>query len=587
MYGNAAPGKAYDPVSLQNLADALRNLKLTAGQPIDAGMLSAYSSLCKTLDDSAIGPTEHGQLETLLFRDVLEVPRTTLEEIRDLASTNQPYIYRIVSDIQRRIDERLDLSRVWQQDPDLRLLVDFEAGLFFFRITDKTGIKYAFDERSSGLKFFLSYYIQALALERLSLAQGMIVLMDEPDGFLSATGQRNLLNVFENLVDDRRTRTRTQLIYTTHSPFLINKNFPHRVRLVRKGDGAEGTQVVDRSAYRRFEPIRTALGIDYADTLFIGSENVVVEGPADQRLLAAGIQRFGRDLPIDSLLDLNKVVFVTAGGAPRMKRVIARSLGGTDDKMPVVVALFDGDAAGAEAYQEIFAEGLLAKEYLLSLDQLGVTNADVQSPKVLEDLIPTYLMAVATAKYFSARWAKPLDPAIIHNGLKSTTAGDNLAARLKEFWKSDPTLQEKGVRQDEFREAVIEELCEMLINGEFTKDEVEPLRLNIASVCGAVADALARSSAEQSRQLSKKRVTYFVREFRRSYLTKATRANVKRYIDLLRGECSGAGPELKQARDKIEVLQAQLDEEADEADAVVDRSKWVKLLEEFAMKPWG
>ncbi len=587
MYDNATPGKAYDPVALQDLADKLRGLKIAPGAAVDAASLTEYTSLCSSLDQMTIGPKEHGHLETLLFRDVLQVQKSTLEEIGQLASTNQPYIYRIVSDIQRRIDERLDLSRVWQQDPDLRLLVDFEAGLFYFRITDKTGIKYAFDERSSGLKFFLSYYIQALALERISLKQGMIVLMDEPDGFLSATGQRNLLNVFENLVDDRRTRTRTQLVYTTHSPFLINKNFPHRVRLVRKGDGAEGTQVVDRSAYRRFEPIRSALGIDYADTLFVGSENVVVEGASDQRLLAACIQRFGRNLPIDALLDLNRVVFVTAGGAPRMKRVIARSLGGTDDKMPVVVALFDGDVSGSKAYQEILVEGLLAKQYLFCLDQLGTTNPDVDCPKVLEDLVPVSLLSTATVKYFQTRWNKNMDVATIEGKLKARASGDTLAARLKEIWKEDASLIQNGVEQDEFRAAVVEELCEMLMDEELDKTAVELLRSNIAKVCSALANALSQATAEQSRQVSKKRVAYFVREFRRSYQTKATKANVQRYIELLRGECGGPGPELKQARDKIEALQGELDADATEADAIVDRDKWVTSLQEFAVKPWG
>jgi hypothetical protein len=78
-----------------------------------------------------------------------------------------------------------------------------------------------------------------------------------------------------------------------------------------------------------------------------------------------------------------------------------------------------------------------------------------------------------------------------------------------------------------------------------------------------------------------------VREFKRSYLTKATKAHAKRYIDLLRGECSGVGVELKEARDRIESLQSTLDADATEADAPIDRGKWVGLFEAFAAKPWG
>lgn len=587
LYADKLPGTAYDPMALQEAADSLRELNITKGTAPEDGVVAAYTAAVQTLEHSTIGPKKSGQLETLLFRDVLEVPISSLKEISENASSNPQSIARLVADIQKRTDERLDLSRVWQQDPELRLLVDFEAGLFFFRITDRTGIKYAFDERSSGLKYFLSYYIQALALERKTTKRGMIVLMDEPDGFLSATGQRNLLNVFENLVDDRRTRTHAQLIYTTHSPFLINKNFPHRVRLVRKGDGSEGTQVVDRSAYRRFEPIRTALGIDYADTLFVGSQNVVVEGPADQRLLTAGVQRFGRDLPIDALLDLNRVVFVTAGGAPRMKDVVARSIGGTDDNLPIVVALFDGDAAGAKYCQEIEQAGLLAKDYLISIDQLDLKNPHVTAPAVLEDLIPLGLLSAATATYFRRRWDENVSEAEVRAALEIKANGSNFAERLKKLW-SEKKLAARGVEQDVFRATVIEELAELLWNEKF--GDSADLRLfqdNLGKVFSAMSARLTQASAAQSRQVAKKRINYFLREFKRAYAAKLTKANVSHYLSILRGECAGGGPELKQARDHIEQLQSDLDAEAQEADKVVDRDQWVHKLQRFAEKPWG
>ena len=66
-------------------------------------------------------------------------------------------------------------------------------GILYFEITDKTGATYTFKERSSGLRYFLSYYIQAKALEMTSRGKNAIILMDEPDSFLSIIGQRNLL----------------------------------------------------------------------------------------------------------------------------------------------------------------------------------------------------------------------------------------------------------------------------------------------------------------------------------------------------------------------------------------------------------
>ena len=187
----------------------------------------------------------------------------------------------VVANWNQLIDERLNLSRYWQQDDQFILRANLKKGTIFFEITDKTGAVYSFRERSSGLRYFLSYYIQAKAIERGGDKHG-IVLMDEPDSFLSVVGQRNLLSVFESLVSPDSSRRKTQLIYTTHSPFLINRNFPRRLRLVRKGDGEEGTVLVDEERVRRYEPVCSALGIDCAQTMFMGATNLVLEGPVDQ-----------------------------------------------------------------------------------------------------------------------------------------------------------------------------------------------------------------------------------------------------------------------------------------------------------------
>jgi AAA domain, putative AbiEii toxin, Type IV TA system len=596
MFDKALPGAAYDPVALQDLADSFVDMEVSANKPVDADTVTAYRGLRSKLKTMQIGPKEQGQLEILLFRDVLQIEKKSLQEILELASTNQPHVQRIVADIQARVDERLDLSRVWQQDSELRLIVTFEAGFFFFRITDRTGIRYTFEERSSGLRFFLSYYIQALALEQVGEDRGMLVLMDEPDGFLSAAGQRNLLNVFENLVDRRRTSTRNQVVYTTHSPFLINRNFPGRVRLVRKGDGAEGTQVVDHAAFRRFEPVRTALGIDYADTLFVGSQNIILEGPSDQRLIMSAIQFLGRQKVADSLLDLNRVVLVAAGGANRMRRVIERSIGGTDDKIPVAVAVLDGDLAGSKACQEITENGVLKKEYVLMLDSIGFINPDVDSPSVLEDLLPVGMLARATHDCLKQRWGIEMSVADCRAVLATKVSGD-MAKRMKVIFSQHQQLAEVGIEQDDFRAAVVEQLCDHLlmplhdvaasVESLVATVDVEVLEKNLRQLCESLAVALDRASADSSRNVAKKRVLFIVQEFRRSRRIRASKADVRRCLASLLAEVSGQSIELRKARDNLEKLQAELDLETVEADAEVDRAKWVKRLEGFAAQPWG
>jgi len=97
------------------------------------------------------------------------------------------------------------------------------------------------------------------------------------------------------------------LVYTTHSPFSINRNYPRTGYLLcEKAMAAKETQLVERTASRRYEPVRSGLGIDCAETIFMGSRNVVLEGLSDQRIIVAAIQKFGDPSRIDLLLDLNK-----------------------------------------------------------------------------------------------------------------------------------------------------------------------------------------------------------------------------------------------------------------------------------------
>ena len=101
----------------------------------------------------------------------------------------------------------------------------------------------------------------------------------------------------------------------THSPFLIHKtrlNPP----LLDKGTDEEGTRVVRDVARNHYEPLRSAIGGFIAETAFVGSTNLLVEGLSDQVLLAGATSLLRhRGLAPRDLLDLNRVTIVPAGSA--------------------------------------------------------------------------------------------------------------------------------------------------------------------------------------------------------------------------------------------------------------------------------
>src|SRR5437867_3441585 len=133
--------------------------------------------------------------------------------------------------------------------------------------------------------------------------------------FFLTIGQRNMLQVFESLVSREASARQTQIIYSTHSPFLLHRNFPRRIRLLRKGDAEEGSQYVDEARVRRYEPVRSALGIDCAQTLLMGAQNVVVEGPTDQYLLSELIRIYSTSRNAGEFLDMNQVVLLSGESA--------------------------------------------------------------------------------------------------------------------------------------------------------------------------------------------------------------------------------------------------------------------------------
>ena len=163
-----------------------------------------------------------------------------------------------------------------------------------FTIRDRTGTEYSFNERSGGLKFFLSYFVQYLAHEPPASGAQEILLMDKPDAYLSSQGQQDLLRIFDGFVDPADDRRPCQVVYVTHSPFLINKNHSERIRVLEKGDGDEGTHVIRDVGRNHYEPLRSAPGAFVGETTFIGNCNLMLEGLSDQILFAGESSRLRR-----------------------------------------------------------------------------------------------------------------------------------------------------------------------------------------------------------------------------------------------------------------------------------------------------
>jgi predicted ATP-binding protein involved in virulence len=83
-------------------------------------------------------------------------------------------------------------------------------------------------QRSRGVRWFLSFYMELKASANSD--RSMVLLVDEPGVSLHARAQEDVLKVFEDIKD------KIQIIYTTHSPHLVEINKLHRILAVQRDD---------------------------------------------------------------------------------------------------------------------------------------------------------------------------------------------------------------------------------------------------------------------------------------------------------------------------------------------------------------
>jgi predicted ATP-dependent endonuclease of OLD family len=145
--------------------------------------------------------------------------------------------------------------------------------------------------RSRGFVWFFSFlaWYEDIKWQK----QNVILLLDEPGLSLHGRAQADPLKYFEAELSTH------QLLYTTHSPFMIDPAKLGRVRIVqdlgidareqlpKERDGTKVlTNVFDATDDSLF-PLQGGLGYEIQQTLFIGPNSLVVEGPADMLYLRA------------------------------------------------------------------------------------------------------------------------------------------------------------------------------------------------------------------------------------------------------------------------------------------------------------
>ena len=142
------------------------------------------------------------------------------------------------------------------------------------------------------------------ALLRLDPAGGhTIVLYDEPETSLHADAQHMLRRLLEGIASNPTI----QVVYTTHSPAMINNLRPNTIRVLeRKRVENKAISVFENEPYRgNFALVRSSLGMSPADSLMYSPITIVAEGPTEVRCLPHLLKKLADAGKIDpAALDL-------------------------------------------------------------------------------------------------------------------------------------------------------------------------------------------------------------------------------------------------------------------------------------------
>ncbi len=317
-----------------------------------------------------------------LFLDFLALSGTSISDIQSAERFEA-----LQSDIEAASHTITDeIFEYWTQNRFLKLKFAFSNGLpqdkppfnigpiIRARVeSDAHRASVPFEERSAGFVWFFSFLVK---FSQMRKKQGrVIILLDEPGLTLHGRAQTDLLRYFEE-----KLRPKHQVIYTTHSPFMVPATALHTVRTVEDVLVEErgrltslGTHVGDEVLSNDSEtlfPLQGALGYEITQSLFVGAKTLLVESPADVVFLQAAsaeLTRLGR-----TGLDPAWTI-VPTGGLGKVPSFVG--LFGVNTKTNVS---FSGYARNDERALERVREILTNEHVLTANSYCGIEEADTE-----------------------------------------------------------------------------------------------------------------------------------------------------------------------------------------------------------------
>ena len=387
---------------------------------------------------SASGELSRG--ETALF-NLLALAGADPEDFDD--RSNHERLIRLLENAGNGISE--EVFEFWTQNAGLSVKLDVKppeegasgplsqgTNLQVRVQNQRHGVSVPFDERSRGFVWFFSFLAYFTELEDAEDGTDLILLLDEPGLSLHGRAQEDLLRLI-----DERLAPKHQVIYTTHSPFMVSPDRLGRVRTVIDHD--PGGTTVSAEIFKADDdtaaPLLAAMGIEMSQTLFVGPNTLLLEGPSD--LIYLDVLNGALGEADKTTLD-PRWVKVPVGGAGKLSTFVTL-LG--SNKLNVAV-LIDASTKDQGALKRLRENDQMRPNALITVGQIvGQSNADI------EDLFNSdYYLGLVNTAYAKHLLGNSITAADLNNNIP------RIVRRVEEYFQQHDI---NGGHFDHYRPAAL------------------------------------------------------------------------------------------------------------------------------------
>lgn len=292
--------------------------------------------------------------DSLYFDEPLEDRNKTFKNLLKIGELTEPDIiattglehHQAIEHAENLIESRL--NEAWSQK-DIRLNLRYsesENSIQLFIQDDLEDQERHLTEpsqRSEGFQWFFSFYVNLIAETATDEEGYKILLLDDPAVHLHPSGKQDWLDSLEEIAREE------QVLYTSHSPYLIEKQYPSRIRTVE--DSPNGTQIsadVFDADTGTLEPLRNALGINLSSSPFVSEGQILVEGPSEYYILTA-VGAYFENVLEREFINWNRVSIMPVRGA---NDTIGKASWLASEKIEYVI-LLDSDEEGQSVKERI------------------------------------------------------------------------------------------------------------------------------------------------------------------------------------------------------------------------------------------